>query len=117
MHILFLLMKTSSVSVGEFDYTVSIHAKLDVENAPVLVYVNLESNQNIGCYIYTIGRGLQTYSTVLQGAENGDLHDFATTLGRVLVKKLGRPSYVCMSGDVSVLDTGLLVAAIISHVK
>lgn len=111
-------MKSQTVAIGEFDYTLSVHRDVsegaDIR-APILVYVNHGVSTAIGCYVYTVGAGANTYSTVLLGVDNGDLHDMAANLGRVLVKKFNRPSYVCMSGAISMYDYPLVSRKVVEQ--
>lgn len=102
-------MKHSTVSGVDADYDVAIHSE---GSGPVLVYVS-QPGAPIGAYVYTIGKNLDTYSTVLQHSADHGLQDMAANMGRVLVKKLQRPSYVCMSG-VSVHEYGLISRAVLA---
>lgn len=104
-------MKTTTIAVGEHDYEVSVH--LPCGKGPVIAYVNQVGNHAIGCYVYTIGKGQDTYSTVLQNTGDLALHDMAGNLGRMLVKKLQCPSYVCMSGYVSTYEYGELAKQVV----
>lgn len=110
-------MKSFSVSVGDSDYNVAIHHSPSNAKAPLLVYVNQVGNSTIGCYVYTVPSKNTSYASVLQGVENGELHDFTANLGRVLVKKFGCPSYVLVSGSVGLYDSGELAKCVVEHVK
>lgn len=113
-------MKLSTVSVGSADYDLAVHPSNN-SKSPIFVHVNQQGNTALGAYVYTIGKPdrtpnssgsirnpkLATYSSVIQG-DGGGLQDLATNLGRVLVKKFGCPTYVSISGGVSLTDYGLL---------
>ncbi|OBA21982.1 hypothetical protein METBIDRAFT_143617 [Metschnikowia bicuspidata var. bicuspidata NRRL YB-4993] len=92
-------MKTSEISVGNNDYDLAVHVTTPVSaKTPVLVYLTQRGQGKIGSYVYTIGRGTETYSSILQQGEDAGVDDLATNLGRVILKRFGCPSYVCMSG-------------------
>lgn len=110
-------MKTSTISVGEHEYSVAVQRSLANKKAPILVYVNQEGNDTIGCYVYTIASARDSYQSVLQGLENGELHDFTANLGRVLVKRYGCPLYVNLSGGISIYDYGELSRAVVEKVE
>lgn len=110
------VMKTDTVSVGEHDYTVAVQRSSDNKKAPILVYVNQVGNESLGCYIYSIASVRECYQSVLQGLENGDLHDFTANLGRVLVKRYHCPLYVSLSGGISMYDYGELSRAVVEKV-
>lgn len=89
----------STISVGNNDYDVAIHMTPGgLAKTPVLVYLTQQGHNKIGSYIYTIGRGKETFSSVLQQGEDATVGDLAANLGRVLVRRFECPSYVCMSG-------------------
>lgn len=110
-------MKSTLISVGDHDYDVAVQHNPANAKAPILVYVNETGSSKIGSYIYTVPSKDTSYSSVLQGVENGDLHDFTANLGRVLVKKFGCPSYVSVSGNISIYDYGELSRLVVEHVK
>lgn len=110
-------MKTSIISVGDHDYNVAVQRSVANKKAPILVYVNQEGNETMGCYIYTIASARDCYQSVLQGLENGDLHDFTANMGRVLVKRYGCPLYVSLSGGISIYDYGELSRAVVEKVE
>lgn len=108
-------MKSSIISLGGYDYTVVCHRNGTNPKAPVMVYVNQVGNGSIGAYVYTIGKGTNTYTSVLQQAESITLQDLATNLGRVLAKKAAAPSYVSISGSLSMYDYGELSGFVVSQ--
>lgn len=121
-------MKTCLISVGNNDYELAAHVTTHVTKIhgdmvdsqppePVLVYVNQQGNSSIGCYVYTIGKGTQTYTSVLQRGENAGLQDLATNLGRVISRKLQCPSYVCLSGHFELSDYGELSREVLSRLS
>lgn len=108
-------MKSSTISLGGYDYQVICHRHAANPKAPVMIYVNQVGNNSIGAYVYTIGKGEKTYTSVLQQAEVITLQDLATNLGRVLAKKLAAPSYVSISGSLSMYDYGELSSFVVSQ--
>lgn len=106
-------MKCTSVSVGALDYDVAVHRGSE-RNAPLFVYINARGNAAMGSYVYTIGRGRETYASVLQHSD-ALLHDMAANLGHVLLARLACPSYVLLSGQVPMHDYGELAHAVVSQ--
>ncbi|GEQ69909.1 hypothetical protein JCM33374_g3585 [Metschnikowia sp. JCM 33374] len=85
-------MKSSSISVGNNDYDLAVHTSSTLsEKSPILVYITQRGHTNIGSYVYTIGRGKETFSSVLQQDEDVSVQDLATNLGRVISRKFGCP--------------------------
>lgn len=113
-------MKTSEIAVGNNDYDLAVHVHVTGKHSsktPVLVYISQRGHNAIGSYIYTIGRGTETYSSVLQQGENASVQDLATNLGRVLLRKFGCPSYVCMSGFFSSYEYGELSREVVAAIE
>lgn len=103
------------LSCGE--YTVSV-TRGEAPKKPNVVYVTEQAPCGIGCYIYAIpGKKLDVYTAVLQASGDNTVLDLAHRLGRVLVKKSGCPSYVCVSGLVSELDQMELMGRVVAMVS
>lgn len=107
-------MKTFTLSLAE-DYTVAVH-RGGAAGAPVFAYVNAHANSAVGAYVYTIGKGADTYSSVLQQGEPG-LRDMAASLGHVLLVRLRVPAYVSVSGHVSPEDWPQVAQGVVGHVN
>lgn len=108
-------MKSSIISLGGYDYQVICHRNVTSPKAPVMVYVNQVGNSSVGAYVYTISKGEDAYTSVLQQSEDITLQDLATNLGRVLAKKAAVPSYVSLSGSLSMYDYGELSRFVVSQ--
>ncbi|EEQ36949.1 hypothetical protein EJF18_11100 [Clavispora lusitaniae] len=108
-------MKSAVISVGGNDYQVIFHRDKANAKAPTMVYVNQVGNSSIGAYVYTIGKGTETYTSVLQQGESMTIQDLAANLGRVLTRRFAAPSYVCMSGSLSMYDYGEVSSFVVAQ--
>lgn len=103
------------LSCGE--YTVSM-IRGEAPKKPNIVYVTEQVPTSIGCYVYAVpGRNEDVHTAVLQACADTLVHDLAHRLGRVLVKKSGCPSFVCVSGAVSEMDQMELMGRVVAMAK
>lgn len=108
-------MKSTVITLGGCEYQVLCHRDAANPKAPIMVYVNQVGNSSIGAYVYTIGKGANTYTSVLQQAESITVQDLSTNLGRVLTRRTASPSYVSISGSLSMFDYGELSSFVVSQ--
>ena len=89
--------------LGE-DYQVVINAPKNTETkkVPVAIYVREISTQHSGSYCYSIENpgNKEVYSTMFFGGDVEETSEQCRRLGRIVVKKTGRPCYSNVSGNV-----------------
>ncbi|KAH3666267.1 hypothetical protein OGAPHI_004456 [Ogataea philodendri] len=83
--------------------------KENINTVPITVHISTEPNADLGCYVYSIvdtrtpSENPQIYQTLLNNASE-TLVDLGKRLGQLVSKKYLVPSYVSLSGQVSMQD-------------
>lgn len=89
--------------LGE-DYQVVINApqKKETEKIPIAIYVKEMGTRQSGSYCYSIENlgNKEVYSSMFFGGDVEEASEQCRRLGRIVVKKTGRPCYSSVSGNV-----------------